>query len=287
MIQELNRLMEYIEEHLTQEISIAEVAKQIGISEYHLKRTFSFIAGISLIDYIKNRRLAMANKDLVEGELVTDVAFKYRYQSVEGFSRAFREWSGSLPSEVIKSRQQKSFPRRSFFIDVKGGVSMDFKIEEKEAFNLVGVSKRVPVQFEGENNAIQELAQSITPQQKAEMHELGDLYPQRVLNASYAFDEARMEERGDLTHVIGFVTTKENHFADLTQLQVAKHTWAVFPNQGPFPQTLQDTWGKIYSEWLPSSDYELVQAPEISFTNFDDGIENCYSEIWLAVKAKK
>ncbi|MGF2942811.1 AraC family transcriptional regulator [Enterococcus xiangfangensis] len=287
MIQELNRLMEYIEEHLTQEISIAEVAKQIGISEYHLKRTFSFIAGISLIDYIKNRRLAMANKDLVEGELVTDVAFKYRYQSVEGFSRAFREWSGSLPSEVIKSRQQKSFPRRSFFIDVKGGVSMDFKIEEKEAFNLVGVSKRVPVQFEGENNAIQELAQSITAQQKTEMHELGDLYPQRVLNASYAFDEARMEERGDLTHVIGFATTKENHFADLTQLQVAKHTWAVFPNQGPFPQTLQDTWGKIYSEWLPSSDYELVQAPEISFTNFDDGIENCYSEIWLAVKAKK
>ncbi|MBM7711176.1 AraC family transcriptional regulator [Enterococcus xiangfangensis] len=287
MIQELNRLMEYIEEHLTQEISIAEVAKQIGISEYHLKRTFSFIAGISLIDYIKNRRLAMANKDLVEGELVTDVAFKYRYQSVEGFSRAFREWSGSLPSEVIKSRQQKSFPRRSFFIDVKGGVSMDFKIEEKEAFNLVGVSKRVPVQFEGENNAIQELAQSITAQQKTEMHELGDLYPQRVLNASYAFDEARMEERGDLTHVICFATTKENHFADLTQLQVAKHTWAVFPNQGPFPQTLQDTWGKIYSEWLPSSDYELVQAPEISFTNFDDGIENCYSEIWLAVKAKK
>lgn len=287
MIQELNRLMEYIEEHLTQEISIAEVAKQIGISEYHLKRTFSFIAGISLIDYIKNRRLAMANKDLVEGELVTDVAFKYRYQSVEGFSRAFREWSGSLPSEVIKSRQQKSFPRRSFFIDVKGGVSMDFKIEEKEAFNLVGVSKRVPVQFEGENNAIQELAQSITAQQKTEMHELGDLYPQRVLNASYAFDEARMEERGDLTHVIGFATTKENHFADLTQLQVAKHTWAVFPNQGSFPQTLQDTWGKIYSEWLPSSDYELVQAPEISFTNFDDGIENCYSEIWLAVKAKK
>ncbi|MGX7205566.1 AraC family transcriptional regulator [Enterococcus pingfangensis] len=286
MIQDLNRLMEYIEAHLTQEISIAEVAKQIGISEYHLKRTFSFIAGVSLIDYIKNRRLAMANKDLVAGEMVTEVAFKYRYQSVEGFSRAFREWSGYLPSEVIKSRQQKSFPRRSFFIDVKGGVSMDFKIEEKDAFNLVGVSKRVPLQFEGVNNTIQELAQSITAQQREEMHVLGDLYPQRVINASYAFDGELMEEEGELTHFIGFATTKENHFADLTQLQVAKHTWAVFPNQGPFPQTLQDTWGKIYSEWLPSSDYELAQAPVISFSKFDDDLENRYSEIWLAVKAK-
>lgn len=286
MIQDLNRLMDYIEEHLTQEISLAEAAKTIGISEYHLKRTFSFIAGLSLIDYIKIRRLALANEELVRGESVTDIAFKYRYQSVEGFSRAFREWSGYLPSEVIKNRQQKSFPRCSFYIDVKGGVSMDFKIEEKDAFNLVGVSKRVPIQFEGVNNAIQELAQSITEKQKTEMHELGDLYPKKVINASYTFDEERMEEKGELTHFIGFATTQENQFADLTQLKIAKQTWAVFPNKGPFPQTLQDTWGKIYSEWLPSSDYELVQAPEISFTNFSDGLENCYSEIWLAVKKK-
>ena len=57
MIQDLNRLMDYIEERLTDELSLAEAAKTIGISEYHLKRTFSFIAGISLVEYIKNRRL--------------------------------------------------------------------------------------------------------------------------------------------------------------------------------------------------------------------------------------
>ena len=286
MIQELNRLMDYIEEHLTEEISLSAAAKAIGISEYHLKRTFSFIAGISLTEYIKNRRLALANTDLIKGKSVTDVAFKYKYQSVEGFSRAFRDWSGFLPSEVIKNRQQKSFPRRSFYIDVKGGVSMDFKIEEKAAFNLIGVAKRVPIQFEGINSAVQELAQSITEKQRMKMHELGDLYPRQVLNASYAFDEGRMEEQGELTHFIGFATTQENQFDDLEQIHIAEKTWAIFHNKGPFPQTLQDTWGKIYSEWLPSSDYELVQAPEISFTNFDDGFEDCYSEIWIAVKEK-
>ena len=189
MIQDLNRLMDFIEAHLTEDISLAEAAKTIGISEYHLKRTFSFIAGISLVEYIKNRRLALANSELIKGEPVTNVAFKYRYQSVEGFSRAFREWSSYLPSEVIKNQHQKTFPRRTFYIDVKGGISMEFKIEEKPAFKLVGVSKRVPIQFEGTNNAIQELAQSITEKQRAEMHELGDLYPHQVINASYAFDE--------------------------------------------------------------------------------------------------
>ena len=286
MIQDLNRLMDYIEERLTDELSLAEAAKTIGISEYHLKRTFSFIAGISLVEYIKNRRLALANKDLIRGETVTDVALKYRYQSVEGFSRAFRDWSGYLPSEVIKSHQQKTFPRYSFYIDVKGGTSMNFKIEEKPAFNLVGVSKQVPLQFAGVSNAIQELAQSITEKQRAEMHELGDLYPKQVINASYDFAKERMEEKGELTHFIGFASTQENPFDDLKQLSIASQTWAIFPNKGPFPQVLQETWGQIYSEWLPSSDCELVQAPEISFTNFDEGLENCYSEIWIAVREK-
>jgi AraC family transcriptional regulator len=286
MIQELNRLMTYIEERLTKEISLAEAAKTMGLSEYHLKRTFSFIAGISLVEYVRNRRLALANSDLIKGESVTEVAFKYGYQSVEGFSRAFREWSGFLPSEIIKNQFQKSFPPLSFYINVKGGVSMDFKIEEKPRFNLVGVSKRVPIQFEGTNKVVQELAQSMTEKQRTEMRKLGNMYPNQVLNASYGFDEGRMEETGELTHFIGFATTQENLFDDLEQLPIARHKWAIFPNKGPFPQTLQDTWGKIYSEWLPSSNYELVQAPEISFTNYDEGLENCYSEIWVAVKEK-
>lgn len=163
---------------------------------------------------------------------------------------------------------------------------MEFKIEKKPAFNIVGVSKRVPLQFEGVNRAIQELAESITENQKSEMHELGDLYPMQMISASYAFDGEREEEKGDLTHFIGFATTKENPFEDLEQLPIDRFTWAIFPNAGPFPELLQETWGKIYSEWLPSSNYERVQAPEISFSNFDEGLETCYSEIWVAVKEK-
>lgn len=287
MIQDLNRLMAYIEEHLLEELSLSEAAKMIGISEYHLKRTFAFIAGLSLTDYIKYRRLALANEELANGTTVTEVAFKYGYQSVEGFSRAFREWSGRLPSEVSKTGAQKSFPQRSFYIDVKGAVSMDFKIEEKPAFNLIGVTKRVPIQFEGVNQAIQELAQGITSKQKEELHELQTSYPYQVVNASYAFGDQRMEEKGELMHLIGSVTNQENPFADLEQLSVDRQTWAIFPSTGAFPKTLQDTWGKIYSEWLPSSAYELVEAPEISFTNFDQGTEQAYSEIWLAVRKKK
>jgi len=287
MLQKFNHLMDYIEAHLTEDISGKEISKIVGLSDYHFKRMFSYMAGMSLNEYIKNRRLSAANVELINGAKVTDIAYKYRYQSIEGFSRAFREWSGFLPSEVTKNKIQKSFPKFSFYIDIRGGISMEFKIEKKEKFHIVGVSKRVPIQFEGENQAIIELAKSITEQQRNEMHQLADVYPHYVLNVSYDFDDGYLEEKGHLTHMIGFATTKENPFADLEQLTIEESLWAIFPNQGPFPATLQETTAKIYSEWLPSSDYEITDLPGISFTKHNGTSKNVYSEIWMPVKEKK
>ncbi|MCM3439404.1 AraC family transcriptional regulator [Metabacillus halosaccharovorans] len=286
MLQEFNHLMDYIETHLTEEISGKDISKIVGMSDYHFKRMFSYMAGMSLNEYIKNRRLSVANVELINGEKVTDIAYKYGYQSLEGFSRAFREWSGFLPSEVSKNKIQKSFPKFTFFIDIKGGISMEFKIEKKEKFTIVGVSKRVPIQFEGENQAIIELARSITEQQRNEMHQLADLYPHQVLNVSYDFDDGFLEEKGSLTHMIGLATTKESPFDDLEQISIDESLWAIFPNQGPFPATLQETTAKIYSEWLPSSGYEVADLPGISFTKYNGTSENVYSEIWLPVKKK-
>ncbi|MEK9197966.1 AraC family transcriptional regulator [Ureibacillus sp. FSL E2-3493] len=284
MIEKFNHLMDYIETHLTEEISGEEMSKIVGLSDYHFKRMFSYMAGMSLKDYIKNRRFSVANVELINGAKVTDIAYKYGFQSIEGFSRAFREWSGFLPSEVIKNKIQKSFPKFTFVIDIKGGISMEFKIEKKEKFNIVGVSKSVPIQFEGENNAILELAQSITEQQRNEMHQLADLYPHQVLND---FDDGFLEEKGYLTHMIGFATTKENPFDDLEQISIDESLWAIFPNQGPFPSMFQETHAKIYSEWLPTSGYEVANIPGISFIKHNNSSENVYSEIWMPVKEKK
>lgn len=284
MLNAFNDLMTYIDEHITEEISLNTVSKITGVSSYHFKRTFALIAGIPLSTYIKNRRLSMANAELLEGKTVTEVAFKYRYQSIEGFSRAFTTWSGYRPSEIKNNRIQKTFPKFSFYIDVHGGQSMKVKIISKPEFKLVGVTAKVALQFTGENSEIKNLAQSITPTQRKELHTLANIEPYQVLNASYNFDSDRSTENGSLTHLIGIATDLENNFEDLESIEVPEHTWAIFPNKGKFPDTLQDTWKRIYSEWLPDSGYEVVNAPEISFTKY--GETNPYSEIWIAVEKK-
>lgn len=74
----------------------------------------------------------------------------------------------------------------------------------------------------------------------------------------------------------------------LDKVPVKACSWAVFPNQGPFPSTLQETMAKTYSEWLPTSDYEVINAPSFSFTKMDENKKDyAYSEIWLPVRKNK
>ena len=165
---------------------------------------------------------------------------------------------------------------------------MEFKIEDKPAFNLVGVSKRVPMQFEGVNHEIVKLAESITDKQKEELHSLQNVGPYEIVNASYEADANFLKEEGHLTHLIGVLTTKNEVSDSLQKVSVDASTWAVFPNEGPFPSTLQETMAKVYSEWLPASNYELINAPVFSFTKMaEDKKDHAYSEVWVPVKKVK
>ena len=286
MLNELNHVIDYIEDHITDDdLSLEIISEYAGVSDYHFRKIFFYLSGLTLSEYIKNRKLSEANKDLLHGEKVTDVALKYGYQSMDGFTRAFKKWSGFLPSDVIKKGISKSFPKLSFIITVKGGISMEFRIEDKPAFNLVGVSKRVPMQFEGVNNEIVKLAQSITDEQKEEMHSLQNIEPYEFVNASYEADSNFLKEEGDLTHLIGILTTENKVSNLLEKVPVKACTWAVFPNEGLFPSTLQETMAKIYSEWLPSSNYEVINAPAFSFTKMDKHKKDyAYSEVWIPVR---
>ncbi len=287
MLKQLNQVIDYIEDHLTDDLSLEKISQIAGVTDYHLRTVFFHLSGLTLSEYIKNRKLSEANKDLLQGERVTDVAFKYGYQSIDGFTRAFKNWSGFLPSDVAKTGISKSFPKLSFIITVKGGVAMEFRIVEKPAFNFVGVSKRVPMQFEGVNQEIVKLAQSITEEQRQEMRAVQDIEPYEIVNVSYDADAKFLREEGDLTHLIGVLTTKDQVSDLLDKVPVEAGTWAVFPNEGPFPATLQNTMARVYSEWLPSADYEVINAPTFSFTKMNEQKKDyAYSEVWIPVRKK-
>ena len=256
-LRSMNNALTYIEEHLTEEIDYIEVSKIAYCSEYHFKRMFSFLAGISLSEYIRRRRLTLAALDLKDRDLrIIDVAVKYGYNSADSFSRAFHSLHGILPSEArSENTQLKAYPRMTFQLSIQGGCEMNYRIVEKEAFKLVGFKKRVPVIFKGVNPEIAKMTELLTPEVIKQLKAISNVEPTGIISASTNFSEGRMEERGELDHYIG-VATSSDETAELDVLKIEASTWAVFESIGPFPETLQNVWGRIYSEWFPSSGYD-------------------------------
>ena len=163
---------------------------------------------------------------------------------------------------------------------------MNYRIVEKEAFKLVGFKKRVPIIFEGVNPGIAKMTELLTPEVIKQLKAISNVEPTGIISASTNFSEGRMEERGELDHYIG-VATSSDETAEFDVLKIDASTWAVFESIGPFPETLQDVWGRIYSEWFPSSGYEVVEGPEILWNESPDTGNSKYrSEIWVPVKKK-
>lgn len=288
MLEEMNDALRYIEENLTGDIDFKEAARRAYCSEYHFKRMFSSLAGVSLSEYIRRRRLTLAALELANSDVrVIDAAVKYGYGSPDSFARAFQALHGLTPSEARSGGQAlKAYPRMFFQLTVKGGDEMNYRIEQKAAFRIIGVKRRVPIVFQGVNPEIAAMWKALDGEAIARLKSLSDVEPRGLIQASANFSEGRMEEKGELDHYIGVATTRACP-EGLASLEVPPSAWAVFTAAGPFPDTLQSVWGRIYAEWFPSSGYELAEGPEILWNEHADFSSPVFrSEIWLPVARK-
>ena len=136
----VQQAIDYMEMHLTEELRLEEIAARSYSSPYHFQRVFSILCGITMSEYIRNRRLTLAGKELQEtSEKVIDIALKYGYDSPDSFARAFARFHGITPSEARrKGAVLQAFSPLSVKIILEGGEKMKYRLEDKEAMTFIG-----------------------------------------------------------------------------------------------------------------------------------------------------
>lgn len=275
-VERWNEAIRYIEAHLTEEIDYAQLGRIACCSVYHFQRMFAYLAGVPLAEYIRRRRMSLAAADLQStGIRVIDAAAKYGYDSPTAFNRAFQAVHGMPPSAVRGGGVPvRSFPAIRFQVTVKGAEEMNYRIETKEAFRIVGVS--VPLHKDIEQNFAvipqkwQQIAEDGTLQRLAGMM---DAPPMGVLGVSTCNDAEPWRYY--------IAVSSRQPTGDLEEYTVPAATWAVFAGEGT-NASIQELERRIVTEWLPTSGYEYGSAPDVEVYLSPDP-EHAKYEVWIPV----
>ncbi|ADL50828.1 AraC family transcriptional regulator [Clostridium cellulovorans] len=281
-LENMKNAIDYIENNLNNEIEYAKIAQIALCSQYHFQRMFGFLIGVPLSEYIRRRRLTLAAFDLQNSnEKIIDIALKYGYTSPDSFSRAFMAVHGINPSKARENGiSLKAYPRVTFSLSLKGVVEMNYRIEKKNSFTIVGVKERFS-HLEGLGENIGRMWSETSPETFGQIAELGDTEPYGLLGVY-----SGMYEDNTTDYYIATTTTKSCP-ETLSKLEIPSLTWAVFEITGPMPTAMSEVWGRIFSEWFPTSGYEHAEAPEVEWYSKGDLSATDYkSEIWIPVIKK-
>ena len=280
-IERLNDAVRYMEEHLTDEISYEQLGRIACCSSYHFQRMFAYMAGVPLSEYIRRRKMSLAAVDLRSRDAkVIDIAAKYGYSSPTAFNRAFQSVHGIAPSVVRNEGVSvKSFPPIAFQITVSGAAELSYRVEQKEAFRIVGLSRPLEPEIE-KNFAVvpglwQEAAMNGTVEKLAGMM---DSAPAGILGVSVCSNEEQWK------YFLAAASTKKDD--SLEEYMVPAFTWAIFSGEGACLGAIQELERRIVTEWLPTSGYEYDNGPDIEvYLNPDPS--DAKFEVWIPVRQKQ
>ena len=282
-IESISKAISYIEDNLTNELTLEKIASTVLISPFYFQKGFSMLCGFTVSDYIRQRRLALAGGEIVSTDKkIIDIAMKYGYDSPDSFTKAFTRFHGITPTAVRKDGAMiKSFAPLKISFTLKGGFTMDYKIVEKDSFTVIGVLKKFQY-----NNAKLEI-----PKFWAKHYQTGK---GNTVCGMYGINIDESMSGKEFEYLIADDYNGKSEVPDGFVIKtIPAFSWAVFPCAGAMPNAMQEVNQKIFSEWLPNcKDYEFAAGYNIEMyndpSNYPNGVqdENYYSEIWIPVKKK-
>lgn len=279
----ISKAIDYIEQNLDKDISINDISKQACISSYYFQKGFTMLCGYTVGEYIRNRRLSVSAYELINSDIkIIDLALKYGYDSPDSFTKAFTRFHGATPTSIRnKNATIKDFIPLKINLILNGGNTIDYRIEEKDSFKVIGLKRNI--EYKSANTEVEKQWKKFFIKSA-----FSKIKPKYGIN----IDESKGNESFD--YIIGDdYNAEEKYSKKFEVIEIPKFTWAVFPCKGPASTSLREINEKIFKEWLPNNtNYEISDGYNIEMYSdpkkYKKGLEdkNYYCEIWIPITQK-
>ena len=249
----LNEITKYIDANLEEKINYEVLATFLGVNVYTMQRLFTMIAGISLSEYIRKRRLSNAGFDLYKGEFkIIDIALKYQYDNATSFSRAFEKFHGIKPSFVNKETKLKNFPRIVFNEDIKITMELDYEIITLGEMDLYGISIKTNNEKIGIDAPL-----FFRETEKKYINQYGE-----IKYGMITYDIEREESQK-------YYCLYDKVIDEFEHIKIPESKWLRFSINSHHAEDIQELSQKFYREFLPSCKYNLKELPELEYYHDD------------------
>lgn len=282
----MNHAIDYIESNLMGEIDLNIVARKACCSVYHFQRTFSFLAEIPLSEYIRRRKLTLAAFDLFDGEKVVNVASKYGYRSPEAFARAFKGLHGITPMAARNTDTLlKAYPKLSFHLSLDGDGEINYRIAQKNAYQVCGLSIDVPIRHERTNAVITQFWED-----NIANGVIGQFHLDIGLEYNICLNAALFNyNKNSFSYMICHDMPSNRTVDEYSVLSVPPLTWSVFStpqhNGKETTEMVRSMRKRIFTEWFPTSGYTHAGGPEFEMFQNNKN-DNFIVEIWIPIIKK-
>lgn len=288
-MQALRKSIDYMEQHLLEDIDTKDVAQSVNISLFYFQRGFQIVTGYSVKEYLRSRRMYLAALDLISrGDKIIDLAYRYGYETPESFTKAFTRFHGVSPSQLKGDASRiRPFLPLKVSITVQGGNDMNYEIETMETFQVIGFSRtfsmldayeKIPLFWNAYSQKCSQQAYSpaiFSVLDRCKVGEFGVCIDEDSRDGTFRYMIAGKYDGSDVPEGMEVYT-------------IPAATWAKFRCVGPMPGALQTVNTQIFKEWLPGNPhYEMAGRYNIEWYSYGDMQSMEYeSGIWIPVREK-
>lgn len=247
---ELNKIIDYIENHILEEIDIKLLSKSIGMNTNTLKSIFNYLTGVTINEYIRLRRLSLAVTDILNGESITNISYKYLYNSPSSFNRAFKKFEGITPRELKNSSNQLKLFNRITFIENTINPDINYRIYKDKEFDLYYISKNI--NYNNRQKEIPEFWMNIKEE-----------YPEFSNNIRYGFLNKKDEK---------YYCLLEKKFKNSKKITIKKCKYFAIKTKEFNSENIITNINKGIKEYIKALNYELLDLPRIE-VYYNDYVE--------------